>query len=160
MVVDLYYIPGAQPAPYIAPGRPFVLDGVQYPGNWLSLALAEDLAAIGAAEVITEGEHGDPRYFTTAEDFDGPLRRLVMTPRPLDDIKAELVSLAKADAGARLTPTDWKVIRSVEGVKPMDEATATYRAAIREASNVYEAAVLLCENVEELAKVPAPAWPQ
>lgn len=46
--MTIYHIPGATPA-FVAEGEPFHTAGIQYPGNWLTLASAEERAAIGAA---------------------------------------------------------------------------------------------------------------
>lgn len=55
----------------IAEGSPFILDGVQYPANWLNLSTPEDKAEHGIVE-ITEGPKPD---FDPAKQelYQGPL---------------------------------------------------------------------------------------
>ena len=51
---------------YIPEGVPFVVDGVQYPANWLNLSTPEEKAELGLHEVITVGVRKDYRYYLVA----------------------------------------------------------------------------------------------
>lgn len=132
-MADLYYIPGAAPSVYLAPGCPFVLDDVQYPANWLASATPADLAAIGAELVKTEGTHGDPRLVINHEIFEGPVRHLTMTPRPAEDLAAE----RRIIIAARLAEIDATSIRAVRAIITKVETQADYdRLAVLEAEAV------------------------
>lgn len=127
---------------------PFTTNEIQYPANWLRLASAEEKAAIGITEV-PDPVRADDRFY-----WDGD----ITNPKPLDDIKAMLVSQIKATAGSMLSATDWKVVRAAEGVKPVDQDTLDARAAIRSASNANEALIQAATSVDELA-VMSFTWP-
>jgi hypothetical protein len=73
-------------------------------------------------------------------------------------LKSQTVAQIKQTAASLLAPTDWKIVRAAEGVKPVDAATLAARAAIRAASDVNEAAVLACTTVDELAALQM-QWP-
>ena len=74
-------------------------------------------------------------------------------PRPCPEIKAKAFQL--------LQPTDWRVIRQAEGGDALDEATATYRAAVRQASNDAETAIASAQTSAAVREtVTAIEWPQ
>lgn len=128
-MADLFYIPGAMPAPHVQRGCAFTLgesaDAVQYPRNWLDQATAEDLAAIGAAVVVTEGEHGDPRLVENTEEIAGPVRRLIATARPAEEVSAALLAhLADCRWRAEIGGTVWN-----GWVLPTDERSQQKYAA-------------------------------
>lgn len=108
---DLFFIPNASPQ-YVTRGNPFVVGGgdqaVQYPGNWLDSATEDDLAGMDAVPVVTEGDHGDPRLVVNSEEFVGPVRRLIQTPRPAEEVQAALVAyLADRRWKAEVQGTVW-----------------------------------------------------
>lgn len=123
-------------------GVPFKdAEGTQYPANWLNLSTAEEKAAIGITEVEDPVIGNDRLY------WDGDTN----APKDLDKVKAMLIGENKALAGELLSQTDWKIIRAAEGVKPVDQETLDFRAAIRTASNDNETAINACTSVDELA---------
>lgn len=155
----MYYIPSASPV-YVRDDGGFRTDSAVYPAGWLTQASPADLACVGAQKVVETNARPNDRYYVVREVFDGPTLTYDATPMDLDDLKGREVRSVKATAGSLLSETDWKVVRAAEGAKPLDDATATYRAAVREASNAAEVAILACTTVEELAALPAPAWPE
>lgn len=126
---------------------PFTHAEIQYPANWLRLASIHERAAIGITEVPDAPVYDDRFYWSPGN------------PKDLDQLKAQFVGQVKSIAGSLLAPTDWKVTRAAEGVKAVDAETLAARAAIREASDANEAAVLACSSVDELAAVQF-TWPQ
>lgn len=125
---------------------PFEHDGIQYPANWLRLSTAEEKAALGITEVPDPAPYDDRFYWGIGQ------------PKDLDMVKAMLVAQIKATAGSLLAPTDWKVVRAAEGIKPVDSDTLTYRASVRAASNQNEDAVMAATTVNELTVIQF-LWP-
>ncbi len=74
------------------------------------------------------------------------------TAKELDDVKAEKKAIVKSQAGEILTETDWYVVKAtaVESYS-VPEATTTYRADVRTASNDMESKIDACSTVDELA---------
>lgn len=125
---------------------PFTHNEIQYPANWLRLASPEERAAIGVTEVADPERYDDRFYW-------GP-----GVPKDIDQLKKVMLSQVKATAASLLAPTDWKITRAAEGIKPCDADTLTARAAIRVASDANEALVTACTTVDELAVVQF-TWP-
>lgn len=127
-------------------------DGIQHPRNW-AIWSDEDKAANG---LVWEEEPAqfDSRFWWDAN-----------TPKALDDVnevdkdgnpvldidgeqvvtlglKSQWKKVIKAQAGGKLEPTDWMVIKASEVsdyTVPAD--ITTYRAAVRAASNTIEARI-------------------
>jgi hypothetical protein len=74
-------------------------------------------------------------------------------------LKSQFIAQIKATAASLLAPTDWKVVRAAEGVKPVDAETLAARAAIRTASDANEIAVKTCTSVDALAALEL-VWPK
>lgn len=127
---------------------PFEHGDVQYPANWLRLASEEDKKAIGIIET-PDPVRADDRYY-----WNGDIKQ----PKDLAQLKLQAIEQIKVTAGSLLSPTDWKVTRAAEGVKPIDADTLLQRAAIRRASDANEAAVNACTTVEQLIATQ-PQWP-
>ncbi len=74
------------------------------------------------------------------------------TAKELDDVKAEKKAIVKSQAGEILTATDWYVVKATEVESySVPEATTTYRADVRTASNDMESKIDACSTVDELA---------
>lgn len=125
---------------------PFDANGIQYPANWLRLSSAEEKAAIGITEVADPAPHDDRFYWAPG------------VPKDLDQIKKQMTEQVKATAGSLLAPTDWKIVRAAEGVKPADADTLAKRTAIRAASDANEAAIAACTSADALAALQM-TWP-
>lgn len=121
-------------------------DGNSYPANWLRLTTLEEKEAIGITEV-PDPEIYDDRYYWG-----------LGIPKDLDQCKANLIAQIKQTAGSMLFPTDWKIIRATETGTAIQAEVLAERAAIREASNVNEAAVNACTSVDELSVLQL-TWP-
>lgn len=80
---------------YVHEGKPFVLDGVSYPANFLTTATQEELARLGLIEVTVTGARKDERYYINTETLSNGVKTIIASPRPdvvnlkWEDIKAE-----------------------------------------------------------------------
>ena len=63
------------------------------------------------------------------------------TPRDVDSLKEDMIRTIKQQVGARLKPTDWMVIRELDGGDTMNADVKAYRSAIRAEGNTKEAEV-------------------
>lgn len=69
------------------------------------------------------------------------VERFESVPRPIEDVRAEVVAEIKREAFNRLMPTEWMVTRQYETGKPVPTAISQLRADIRAASDAFEAVV-------------------
>jgi len=63
------------------------------------------------------------------------------TERDVDGLKEQMISTIKSQVGSRLKPTDWMVIREMDGGDAMSADVKAYRSAIRAEGNAKEAEV-------------------
>ena len=63
------------------------------------------------------------------------------TPRDVADLKKQMIATIKSQVGARLKPTDWMVIREMDGGDAMPQEVKEYRSAIRTEGNTKETEV-------------------
>lgn len=116
-------------------------NGNQYPSNWLSLTTNEEKIAAG---LVWED---DPQW------FDSRFYWSVGNPKSLDDVtdsdgsvriglKNTWKNNIKNTAKSLLEPTDWYVVRKAEdSATTIPTNVATYRAAVRTASDTIETAI-------------------
>jgi hypothetical protein len=114
---------------------------------------------------ITDPCGPDGRLYTvTHQDVavDWPDAALVYTAEaiPAAEIRADRIAAIKAQAAGMLTGTDWMVIRAAEGGTALPAAVATYRAAVRAASNAAEAAIIAAGDDAAAILAVTPAWPE
>lgn len=121
-------------------------EAIQYPANWLRLALPEERAAIGITEVADPAIYDD-RFFWS-----------VGNPKDFTQVRDMLHSQITATAYSLLQPTDYKLVRKVETGEDVDQATMTKRTAIRAAFADNAALIETCTTVEQLAAL-AFTWP-
>lgn len=97
-------------------------------------------------------EDGTPLY---VQVYDPVTESMVDTAEQVvtKGLKSQWIAQAKDTAGKMLAATDWKVVRAAEGVKPADQVTLDYRAAIRAYSDSIETAIKGCTSVEQLIDV-------
>ena len=126
----------------------FELAGMQYPSGVRSLTPAE--RAEREIVEIVDAPRADDRFY-----WDGDLAR----PKDLAPLKAIAIAQVKAAAASLLLPTDWKVIRSIEGGAAVDAATETFRAAVRAHSNALEAEIAAIATVVDIAAWSQHDWP-
>ena len=157
--------------------RPFTVDGVQYPSNWLRMASEADKADLGItweADPVTpdyrfywsEGnpkamedkeesdEDGNPLYVKVLGEVDGEPAMVDSEERLVTKgLKSTWIAQVKATAGSMLATTDWMVIRKAERDVPIDADVAAKRAAILAEANRLEAAISACADVDALIEV-------
>ena len=157
--------------------RPFTVDGVQYPSNWLRMASEADKAALGitweadpapvdfrfywsegnpkAMEDKEESdEDGNPLYVKVLGEVDGEPAMVDSEERLVTKgLKSTWIAQVKATAGSMLATTDWMVIRKAERDVPIDADVAAKRAAILAEANRLEVAISACADVYALIEV-------
>jgi hypothetical protein len=152
----MYY--NAKNDQYVIPGKAFVLEGVQYPANWLYLATPVDRANAGLVEVVTIGTPGDTRFYFITEHLNGAQRVYTNIPREITGIKESLISECKRASYSYLAPTDYKFTRQAETGEAVDQDTLDFRAAVRTACDNNIAAIEAAQDVETLAALQF-VWP-
>ena len=164
--------------------RPFTVDGVQYPSNWLRMASEADKAAlgitweadpapvdyrfywsVGVAKALEDkeevDEQGNPLFVKVLDNTDPANPVMVDSTERLvtKGLKSTWIAQVKDTAGKMLASTDWMVIRKAERDVPIDADVAAKRAAILAEANRLEVAIAACTTVEELiAVVSAQNW--
>ena len=158
--------------------RPFTVDGVQYPSNWLRMASEDDKAALGItweADPVTpdyrfywsEGspkalddkeesdENGNPLYVKVLDTSDPANPVMVDSDERLvtKGLKSTWVAQVKTTAGSMLAATDWVVIRKAERDVAIPAEVAAERAAIIAEATRLETAINACTDVEALIEV-------
>ena len=157
--------------------RPFVVDGVQYPSNWLRMASEADKATLGitweadpasvdyrfywsegnpkAMEDKEESDaDGNPLYVKVLGEVDGEPAMVDSDERLVTKgLKSTWIAQVKATAGSMLASTDWMVIRKAERDVPIDADVAAKRAAILAEANRLEVAIAACADVDALIAV-------
>ena len=158
--------------------RPFTVDGVQYPSNWLRMASEADKAAlgitweadpapvdyrfywsVGVAKALEDkeevDEQGNPLFVKVLDNTDPANPVMVDSDERLvtKGLKSTWIAQVKATAGSMLATTDWMVIRKAERDVPIDADVAAKRAAILAEANRLEAAISACADVDALIEV-------
>lgn len=104
-------------------------------------------------------ENGNPMWVKV---YDPETKSMVDSDKRLvtTGLKTQWIAQVKSTAGSMLSPTDWKVVRAAEGIKPVDADTLSLRASIRAYSDLLEASISGCNSVEDLiAVVSNQTWP-
>ena len=146
----------------------------QYPRAIFTSWSAAEREAIGIYEVVYDNSNRkDGEYYKNTNQSlnfaDGKATTSygVATAKSLADITNEDNSISsglksqhkekiKQQAGSRLTPTDWHVVKATEvDSYSVSAEMTTYRAAVRTASNDMETKIDACSTVDELAALYA-----
>ena len=136
--------------------RALTVNDVQHPANIFRVWSKAELAEVGiyALEVTTP----DTRYLNTGSEVinkvearnpDGTFSdatdwyemTYVTTDKDVEPLKVKLVSDIKSQVGALLAPTDWKVIREMDGGTAMSDEFKTWRSQVRQHGNALESGV-------------------
>ena len=137
-----------------------VIDNIQYSRNILSFRWSEaERNAIGVYTIVHDNSNRKDQtcYANTDVSYafaDGKVTASygIATPKELSGLKTEKKKIIKQQASDLLTPTDWYVIKATEVESySVPEATTTYRADVRTASNDMESKIDSCTTVDELA---------
>ena len=160
--------------------RSFTLGDIQYPANFLRLATEAEKTALGivweADPVMADSrfywdgdinnpkmmedreevdEDGNPMYVKVLDNSDPANPVMVDTDERLvsKGLKSQWIAQVKHTAGTMLATTDWMVIRKAERDVAIPADVVAKRAAIVAEADRLEAAINLCENVEQLIAV-------
>jgi hypothetical protein len=127
-------------------------DGTQYAATFLRLSTPEQKAAIGITEA-PDPTPVDTRFYWSEGN-----------PRDLHQLIEQHIAQVKQAAASQLQPTDWKIIREVEGGSPAGAELKAWRKAVRDESDVKVAAINGAATVEALIAVVSAAdflaWPE
>ena len=126
------------PLPY---DKEFQINGVVYPKNWLRQSTLAEKEAIGIVETEPPVAY-DSRFYTSPG-----------VARPVADLKAYYVEKNKLNTRARLSITDWQVIKAIDPSHAASAVTAgitTIRTDIRAASDAKETAIQACSTTAAL----------
>jgi hypothetical protein len=136
--------------------RPFSIDGVKYPANYLRLSSPEEKAAIGITEVPDPAPY-DQRFYW-GYDAEGHL-----IPKDHAQLVEQWTQQTRTIAGTLLTPTDWMVIREADNGSAVDPAIKTWREDLRLAAGTKIQAITATEDTDALATyitgADYPSWP-
>lgn len=165
--------------------RAFTLGDIQYPANFLRLATEAEKTALGItweaepaladerfywggdinnpkamADREEVDEDGNPLYVKVLGEVDGEPAMVDSDERLVTKgLKSQWVAQVKHTAGTMLAGSDWMVIRKAERDVAIPADVVAKRAAIVAEADRLEAAINLCENVEQLiAVVGAQNW--
>ena len=158
--------------------RSFTVDGVTYPPSWLRQASEADKAALG---IVWEADpapvdyrfywsEGNPKMLNDREEVDEngqPMFVKVLdnsdpaNPVMVDSterlvtrgLKYQFKGQVDQQVFSLLAPSDYKVIREVEGGKPMDATWKAWRAQVRATAAAIKADIDACATLEELKDV-------
>lgn len=136
------------------PGTAFTHEDIQYPADWLNLSTPEEKEAIGIEE-IAEQPRPDDRYYWVQDNNDGTF---TATPKDLDQLKANAISLINAQANSLLSPSDYMTNKAIETGTEMDLAWKTWRQQIRLEAADAKVLVNSSENMDELISSSQVDW--
>lgn len=145
-------------------GNPFVLNGVQYPANWLNLSTPEEKAELGIVDVVYAPMPNDQYYWVSqnAPVYNSETNQVditfTATPKDIVTLKANLVAQVNQTAYTILLPSDWMVVKAVETSTQVESAWNTWRAEIRTQAQTGVTAINACTTVAELEALPAIQW--
>jgi hypothetical protein len=147
---------------FIPAGTAFEIDGVQYPANWLNLSTPEEKAAAGIVDVVY-GEYPNDEYYWVSQDApvyaDGVVTvNYTATPKDLFTLQNNAVTAVQQQAYSILLPSDWMVVKAVETGGTVSPAWNTWRQEIRNQCDAQIVAISACQDVAELAALPAVVW--
>ncbi len=139
--------------------RALKIGDVQYPKNIFTVWSEAERNAIGIYEIVRDNSnYKEGSLYTNTEVSyafaDGKVTASygTATAKELGAVKTEKKRIIKEQASDLLTPLDWHVIKATEVESySVPEATTTYRAGVRTASNDMESKIDACSTVDELA---------
>jgi len=131
--------------------RELTISGITYPRQifrqWDKPKLAE--LGIRPARVVTP----DTRYYNTGgENYELIDNEWVIsyayTEKDVEDLKKNVISAINSRTGALLSPSDWRVVREVDGGTPLTDEWKTYRNEVRAHGNSLESGVQAFASVQ------------
>ena len=121
----------------IKTAKEMVINDVRYPKQIFKDA--DLLAELGITSYTPE-EVADQRYYWNTTD----------NPKDVAELKKNMIAKVKAQVGARLSQTDWMVIRATDGGTAVPSDVATYRTAIRTEGNTKETEINALTTIDDV----------
>jgi len=121
----------------IKTAKEMVINDVRYPKQIFKDA--DLLAELGITSYTPEAV-ADQRYYWNTTD----------NPKDVDTLKKGMIAKVKAQVGARLSQTDWMVIRATDGGTAVPSDVATYRTAIRTEGNTKETEINALTTIDDV----------
>jgi hypothetical protein len=109
------------------PAKPFIIDGIVYPGKWLLEATDDQLRDLGITR-SADPPNCDSRFYWGLDQNN------VCIPKKHGDLVTQWTQATHQKANDILRPTDWVIVRQLDnGIAP-DENMTDWRQAIRDAA--------------------------
>ena len=121
----------------IKTAKEMVINDVRYPKQIFKDA---DLLAELGITSYTPPAVADQRYYWNTTD----------NPKDVAELKKNMVAKVKEQVGARLSQTDWMVIRATDGGTAVPSNVATYRTAIRTEGNTKETEINALTTIDDV----------
>ena len=121
----------------IKTAKEMVINDVRYPKQIFKDA--DLLAELGITSYTPEAV-ADQRYYWNTTD----------NPKDVDTLKKGMIAKVKTQVGARLSQTDWMVVRATEGGTAVPSDVTTYRTAIRTEGNTKETEINALTTIDDI----------
>lgn len=145
---------------YIMEGNPFVINGLQYPQNWLNLSTPAEKTAAGLTEVTIQGQPADDRFYFVSSEYSDGVLVYTNVPKDLDMLKTFCINTVNNTAYRMLATSDWRAIKAAELNVPMPTEWSTFRESVRTVANSARTSIEACTTVEELQQASNIVWPE
>ena len=131
--------------------RPISLNGINHPQNIFRLWSKPALAELGIRPARVETP--DQRYYNTGrENYELIGAEWVIsydtTEKDVEQLKEQIVQKISSHVGSLLSPSDWRVIREMDGGTAMTDEWKTWRNEVRQHGNALEAGVEAFASVD------------
>ena len=120
--------------------------GIRHPPNWNSVWSDADKINAGMKEVADVEKPSETFYKDIIRNEDGTYSS---TELGLEELKTQHLVRTKNAARTKRAVSDWQIIAKTERDRKIDEATATYRAAVRSACDSIETKISSCNSLDE-----------
>ena len=121
----------------IKTAKEMVINDVRYPKQIFKDV--DLLAELGITSYTPEAV-ADQRYYWNTTD----------NPKDVAELKKNMISKVKTQVGARLSQTDWMVVRATEGGTAVPSDVTTYRTAIRTEGNTKETEINALTTINDV----------
>jgi hypothetical protein len=149
---------------FIPQGIAFKLNGVFYASDWLNLSTPAEKAALGIVDVVYAQRPSDKYYWVTElpPAYNAETKQVdvayTSTPKDLAGCVKQAVDAVNAQAYSILLPSDWMAVKAFETGSAVAEDWAAWRQEIRAQCETQIVAITACQDVAELAALPAVVW--
>ena len=117
--------------------KEMVINDVRYPKQIFKDA--DFLAELGITSYTPEAKPNQRYYWDSIDN-----------PKDVDTLKENMISKVKTQVGARLSQTDWMVVRATEGGTAVPSDVTTYRTAIRTEGNTKETEINALTTIDDV----------